>query len=872
MYPIPIFFILTESGVIPIPEGSVKKVVVSAYQSGTDDVYSVALLLKDGRLFTQGQNTYGEIGDGTTSPRLNNFYMSNISVADVFSLPGCFVVKYNSGGWQYIGDNYSFLGGTHLSQTTWTSFPSSITGTVTLANLKNVSGAFGNALWEMNSGQLYGSGPNTSGCLGSGNTNPVNIPRSISTVSLRSRGCSSMTAYVNNVGALRSCGFTALITGSTQTITSFATANLATPVGEPVYVRDFMTFNNTTIVFGAPASDTAKTFIYQRQITTPNYGKYTTGAWANGFDTYSIPPGNQNTFFIVDNKLYAWGQTGPACGIDGTDQIVTAPTTPTLIESNWALSDIDHIEQVTPVITADAYGHFLVYRGNLFYTGSTQGLFNTTPSDIFTQVPESGFIGETATSLTTGSIGIAIVGGGKQLTYQVDPSDAQVYQPKYTSSDTSKMVISATGMMSFVAEGGFDAGMTALNNLGETLSDSSGGYASVLSVYTESLSSMVEGDTQQLVATVSPEGAADLPDMVLTYTTTDPTIATVDANGVITAIKAGDCRIGCTATYQGTVTASDSSYLSVDAVTMDIDLMQEALPAGVEGSASNRPYYRSSGDTLVQEASTSGASLEYIGTTAQGRRIPMGANEQRAGFNTTIPSAARWVKLNVSAQGINQTSPAGTNEFVVRLAPGAVSESHSATFTYTPVSGGPSLNQGTVYTLSTFVKAFGLTKALLRMKGNTFTNDVTVDLTAGTVSGTGGRIQNMGNGWYRVMNTFTLPAAQTSLAISLVSLDNNGQEVFLGDGENGVLIWLPMMTQTPFADSPRQVTSEKTGFSAVSILIPRNNHAGVDVYYSNGQVIRVPFPASSETTFTLPTDTQIGDWGTVFVQGMRYYD
>lgn len=172
----------------------------------------------------------------------------------------------------------------------------------------------------------------------------------------------------------------------------------------------------------------------------------------------------------------------------------------------------------------------------------------------------------TATSISTDSIGIAIVGGTKQLTYSVTPTGAPITDKVYASSNTAIMTIDANGLMSFVSEGGFDASLTAKNNVGTTLSDSSGGYASTLSVYTDSLSAMNVGTTQQLIATITPDGAASLSDMVITYTTTDATVATVDSNGLITAIADGGCRIGCTATYQGIVTASDSSYLSVNAV------------------------------------------------------------------------------------------------------------------------------------------------------------------------------------------------------------------------------------------------------------------------------------------------------------------
>lgn len=172
-----------------------------------------------------------------------------------------------------------------------------------------------------------------------------------------------------------------------------------------------------------------------------------------------------------------------------------------------------------------------------------------------------------ATGLTTSSIGLAIQGGTKQLEYTVEPEGGALFDIMYTTTDATKMTIDSTGLMTFVAEGGFDAGMSAKNSQGTTLSDSSGGYVSVLGMYTDSLAAMDVGTTQQLVATISPTGADALPDMVIEYTTTDATVATVDSTGLITAIADGDCRIGCTATYQGTVTASDSSYLAVNAVS-----------------------------------------------------------------------------------------------------------------------------------------------------------------------------------------------------------------------------------------------------------------------------------------------------------------
>lgn len=203
----------------------------------------------------------------------------------------------------------------------------------------------------------------------------------------------------------------------------------------------------------------------------------------------------------------------------------------------------------------------------------------------FTAKPSS----PTATSIITGSIGIAIVGGTKQLTWAISPPDATITDKVFSSSNTGVMTVDGNGLMSFISEGGFDVTMSAKNNLGTTLSDSSGGYASVLSVYTDSLNAMDVGTTQKLVATISPSGAETLPDMVITYTTTDSSVATVDSNGIITGVGDGGCRIGCTATYQGVVVASDSSYLSVNAVAEGVVTPDPATSLTILNGYFNQP-------------------------------------------------------------------------------------------------------------------------------------------------------------------------------------------------------------------------------------------------------------------------------------------
>lgn len=642
MFPFPLTFLVTEGGIIPLPDGSVQKVVTLDYTtSGSVQGTTMAILLKDGRLFMQGTNAYGEIADSTRNSRYNNFYLSATSVADVFRGDRCFLVKYNSGGWQYAGLLAGLIGstaagGADVVATAWTSLPSAITGTITLANLKEVKGGLNNTIWWMNDGRLYGSGQNTSGSLGSGNTNQVNIPRTISTVALKCEAGENQVTYLNNVGALRVCGMTRglLGTGSSTTISSFASATVASGL----YVKDYVSDITQTLVVGASSATDTVNSMYYRGWNATTYTKLTD--FDPGFSTWSFLPGRQAQFFTIGNKLWGIGQnytgslgTGTK-GSGGGTIVPQEPLPPAETGDRWQTDKINYVN-VTNMSVNTTIGYlfsFMLYNGNLYYTGTTVDnngcpLFNGTLSSLlWVPIPDANIVGTKATAITTDSIGLAIVGGTKQLTYSVTPANGLVQDQQYTTSDPAIMTVDSSGLMTFVAEGGFDAGMTAKNNAGETLSDSSGGYASTLSVYTESLSAMDVGTTQQLVATISPTGAESLPGMVITYTTTDPTVATVSNTGLISGAAEGDCRIGCTATYQGTVVASDSSYLAVNAVApakpVPFDSTDYELVVGpgwlyLSGGLATTAYSVDWGDgSAIQTHTTSGGIIrkQYTGS------------------------------------------------------------------------------------------------------------------------------------------------------------------------------------------------------------------------------------------------------------------
>ena len=566
MFPIPsLFLLMAGGGTTPLPPGGVKKISFSREQT-TGVKRSMAILLTDGRLYTQGDNAWGECADGTTSPFYDHWKLAASNVADVFGVGKAFVVKYNNGGWQYAGDQGQFTG-TVSNALAWTSFPSSITGTVNLANLSSIVGGGGNTLWLMNNGTLYGSGANANGCLGSGNSNPIPIPRTISSSCVRAFGLNACTTYLNNVGVPRVCGSTYGINGSFTPIMSFANVTFTGATGT-IYAKEWMCNETNTIAIASTGASDNNHYLYTRGVTTDN-GTYTKVTGFGPFTTFRVLDGGQSRFFIADDVLYALGDSQRNLGLGDSTTSVTAPTViPVPTGADWDLSKLTFVAEMKGdnMSQGSTLGHWMVYDGNLFYTGSPKGFFgSTTIVGKFTNVPENSFEGIRADSITTGSIGVAIVGTTKQLTWSIDPPGAEIYDLQFSSSHPEFATVDANGLMTFVAEGGFDITMTAKTGTSATtLTDSSGGYANTMGMSTDSLSAMTVGDTKQLVYTVTPAGVENLDGYSISFSSEDPTVATVSSTGLITAVADGGTRIHATAAVQ-TVTADDSSYLSVNA-------------------------------------------------------------------------------------------------------------------------------------------------------------------------------------------------------------------------------------------------------------------------------------------------------------------
>ena len=152
----------------------------------------------------------------------------------------------------------------------------------------------------------------------------------------------------------------------------------------------------------------------------------------------------------------------------------------------------------------------------------------------------------TSISLNATSYQDVTVGQSYQLTATVTPSNATNKNVTWSSSNTSVVTVSSTGLAKTVGIGQATVTCTAKDGSGVKASCSFKVVATKVSGITLNKTSCVlnKGEKTTLIATISPESATN---QGVSWTSSNTTVATVDANGEVTAVKTGSANITCTA-------------------------------------------------------------------------------------------------------------------------------------------------------------------------------------------------------------------------------------------------------------------------------------------------------------------------------------
>ncbi len=187
--------------------------------------------------------------------------------------------------------------------------------------------------------------------------------------------------------------------------------------------------------------------------------------------------------------------------------------------------------------------------------------------------PDVQVIPVESVSLDTGSL-ILPVEGTSQLVAVVLPETATNKSVVWSSSDLSVATVSSEGLVTGVAAGTAVISVTTIDG-GKTATCSVTVQEKVVPVTGISLDAtslaLFVGDTRTLIATVSPPDATD---SSVTWSSSDPSVATVSLSGVVTARKAGSAVIAAT-TVDGGKTATCQVTVKVPTTGGDIEGTEE---------------------------------------------------------------------------------------------------------------------------------------------------------------------------------------------------------------------------------------------------------------------------------------------------------
>jgi len=260
-----------------------------------------------------------------------------------------------------------------------------------------------------------------------------------------------------------------------------------------------------------------------------------------------------------------------------------------------------------------------------------------------------GNVTVTGVSLNKPSVNL-LVGGSEALTPTITPSNATNQNLTWTSSNTSAATVSAGGLVTAVAAGTTTITVKTVDGDKTASCTVTVNPVPVSGVSMKSSTYLVTGGTETLVPTITPPNAAN---KNVTWNSDNTGVATVSANGTVTAVAAGTANITVK-----TVDGNKTAACSVNVVTSAV---------AVTGVSLNK----------------SSVNLLVGGTEALTAAItPSNATNQNLTWTSSNDSAA-----TVSAGGLVTAVAAGTTTITVKTVDGDKTTSCAVTVNSVPVSG-----------------------------------------------------------------------------------------------------------------------------------------------------------------------------------------
>ena len=285
------------------------------------------------------------------------------------------------------------------------------------------------------------------------------------------------------------------------------------------------------------------------------------------------------------------------------------------------------------------------------------------------------------------------VGETQTLTATITSSNATNRSVTWSSSNKNIATVSSSGVVSAKAAGSATITVTT-NDGGKIATCSVTVKAKTVSVTGVSLDktslTLTEDDTYTLTATVSPSNATD---KSVTWSSNNPSVATVSSSGVVTAKSAGTAKI--------TVTTNDGGNTATCSVTV------QAKKISVTGVSLNKTSLSmTEGDTQTLTATVT----------------PSNATDKSVTWSSSNTSVA-----TVSSSGVVTAKAAGSTSITVKTIDGGKTATCSVTVKAKTVSvtgvgldkTSLSLTEGDTYTLTATVSPSNATDKSVTWSSNT---------------------------------------------------------------------------------------------------------------------------------------------------------
>ena len=251
----------------------------------------------------------------------------------------------------------------------------------------------------------------------------------------------------------------------------------------------------------------------------------------------------------------------------------------TVLPDNTTDKSVTWSTSAPDVATVDAEGIVIVVgAGEAVITATTNDGTNLQATCTLTAVPATVLATSITLDVTEAELGI---GRTLQLTATILPEDVSTHGVTWSSSNDAVAIVNEMGLVTALAEG--ETVITAATVDGTELTATC--TMTVVPVkaerielnYTED-TVLKLGETLQFTATITPDDATD---KTVTWSTSDENVATVDEEGLVTAVGIGEAIITAT-TADGTELSASCTItvepILAESITLDIteaDMVEE---------------------------------------------------------------------------------------------------------------------------------------------------------------------------------------------------------------------------------------------------------------------------------------------------------